>query len=277
MNPVNHKRGAVVKMPYDPSLLDHPEILSLLFYPRKEAGRRPPGHALRLDITTEDSITLGSRMYPAAPDGPHILFFHGNGEIAEDYDDIGPIYNDVGMNFMVVDYRGYGASQGAPGVTSMLADAHAAINVLENWMTAEKRTGPLWVMGRSLGSAPAIELAYSRPEKMSGLIVESGFSQTLPLLRRLGINVDRLNISGDSIFSNADKIAAYTGPTLIIHAQYDQIIPLDHGRELLARSPAATKKLRVIPDADHNTLLMMAGMNYFHIIRDFIAIANAQL
>lgn len=260
-----------MNLPTNLSQLDHPDITGLLFYPRKESGKKPPDHVLRLDITTGDGIALGSRLYPAAPEAPHILFFHGNGEIAEDYDDIGRIYTQLDMSFMVVDYRGYGASQGVPGVTSMLADAHAAIYRLEDWMAVEKRTGPLWVMGRSLGSAPAIELAYARPEKMSGLIIESGFSQTLPLLRRLGIDVDRLNIPKENVFSNADKITAYSGPTLIIHAQYDQIIPLDHGRELLARSPATTKKMHVIPDADHNTLLMMAGMNYFHIIKNFIA------
>ncbi|RJP45571.1 MAG: alpha/beta hydrolase [Desulfobacteraceae bacterium] len=261
-------------IPDNLSPLDHPEVISLLFYPRRDSGQPLPQHVTRIDIATADGLRLDNRLYPAAPEKPHILFFHGNGEIAEDYDDIGRIYTQSGMSFVVVDYRGYGASQGMPGVTSMLADAHAAINRINDWMAVEKRTGPLWVMGRSLGSAPAIELAYACPEKMSGLIIESGFSQTMPLLRRLGINVDRLNIPDNKVFSNADKIAAYTGPTLIIHAQYDQIIPIDHGRELFARSPATTKKMHVIPDADHNTLLMMAGMDYFHIIRNFIASAG---
>lgn len=261
-------------MPIDTSPLDHPEVINLLFYPRKESGRKPPDHVLRLDIRTRDGILLGSRLYPAAPEGPHILFFHGNGEIAEDYDDIGRIYAEFGMTFMVVDYRGYGASQGVPGVASMLADARPSLDSLQHWMAVEKRIGPLWVMGRSLGSAPAIDLAYVCSEHINGLIIESGFSQTLPLLRRLGIDTDRLNIPDEKVFSNADKIAAYTGPTLIIHAQYDQIIPLSHGRELLARSPATSKKLHVVPDADHNTLLMMAGMNYFHIIRNFISFTD---
>jgi pimeloyl-ACP methyl ester carboxylesterase len=260
--------------PPDPlSVLDRPEILGLLFHPRKESGHPMPPHALGLDISTRDGIILGSRLYPGPPNGPHILFFHGNGEIAEDYDDIGPLYNDLTISFMVVDYRGYGASQGMPGIASMLADAHAALGRLEDWMAAQKRTGPLWVMGRSLGSAPAIELAHACPEKINGLIIESGFSQTLPLLRRLGIPVDGLGLTDDRIFSNAGKIAAYAGPTLIIHAQYDQIIPLDHGRELLDRSPADIKKLHVVPNADHNTLMMTAGMNYFQMIRDFISSA----
>ncbi len=261
--------------PTDLSVLDRPEILSLLFHPRKESGRPMPPQALGLDIATEDGTLLGSRLYPGPPNGPHILFFHGNGEIAEDYDDIGPLYNEVTISFMVVDYRGYGASQGMPGIASMLSDAYAALDRLEYWMAAQKRTGPVWVMGRSLGSAPAIELAHACPEKINGIIIESGFSQTLPLLRRLGIPIDDLGLPSDGIFSNSDKLASYAGPTLIIHAQYDQIIPLDHGRELLARSPADIKKLHVVPNADHNTLLMMAGMDYFRMIRDFIGSATA--
>jgi pimeloyl-ACP methyl ester carboxylesterase len=254
-----------------PSILDRPEIIDFLFYPRKESGQVIPDHAKQFDITVEDGIKINTRFYQSGPEAPHILFFHGNGEIAQDYDDIGQIYTQFNMNFMVVDYRGYGRSQGHPSVTSMLRDAHEVLNFILEWLHRENRKGPLWVMGRSLGSAPAIELAAVHPEKINGLIVESGFAETIPLLQRLGIDVDQLDIKKDRVFSNGDKIKHFSKPTLIIHAQYDQIIPLSHGEELFRRSPAAIKKLHVVPDADHNTILMMAGMSYFKLIESFIS------
>lgn len=53
---------------------------------------------------------------------PTLLFFHGNGEIVEDYDDIAQIYLKLGINFLPVDYRGYGRSTGSPTVTAMMRD-----------------------------------------------------------------------------------------------------------------------------------------------------------
>jgi len=252
------------------SVLDRPEILNYLFHPRRESGRPAPSFALNQDIETEESIHIGTRLYLTDPVMPHILFFHGNGEIAEDYDDIGAVYMSFGLNFIVVDYRGYGRSNGQPGISSMFSDAHAVFNHFVKWMPQNERKGPLWIMGRSLGSASAIELAASYPDKINGLIIESGFAHTLPLMERLGINTRNLGIEDSEVFSNAVKIKQFDGPTLIIHGQYDQIIPLDHGKDLHDQSPAVRKKMSVIDGADHNTLMMIGGRDYFDTIRDFI-------
>jgi len=262
----------------DPSVLDRPEILNFLFHPRKESGRTVPAFALNLDIeldtATDDGIHIGTRLYLTDPDSPHILFFHGNGEIAEDYDDIGSIYMNFGLNFLVVDYRGYGRSNGMPSISSMFSDAHFVLKHFFGWLEQNQRKGPLWLMGRSLGSASAIELAASFSDKINGLIIESGFAHTLPLLQRLGINTDVCGIKDSQVFSNAEKLSRFTGPTLIIHGQYDQIIPLQHGKDLFARSPADRKKIHIINGADHNTLLMIGGREYFNIIKKFIDQAN---
>ena len=177
---------------------------------------------------------------------------------------------NFGLNFIVVDYRGYGRSTGMPGIATMFSDAHDVLNHFSDWLKQNHRNGPIWIMGRSLGSASAIELAASCPEKINGLIIESGFAHTLPLLQRLGINTTILNTENSQVFSNAEKISRYAGPTLIIHGQYDQIIQLQHGNDLFSTSPAVRKKMHVINGADHNTLLMIGGREYFDVIKDFI-------
>ena len=251
--------------------VDRPEILNFLFHPRKESGRGLPAFASEQVIHTDDKdIQIGSRLYLADPLMPHLLFFHGNGEIAEDYDDIGSIYLNFGLNFIVVDYRGYGKSNGTPGIATMFKDAHCVLNHFSDWMHQHQRKGPLWIMGRSLGSASAIVLGASNPDTINGLIIESVFAHTLPLLQRLGINTNSLNIEESDFFSNAEKISGYTGPTLIIHGQYDQIIPLQHGHDLFNRSPAVNKKMHVVNGADHNTLMMIGGKEYFDVIKNFI-------
>jgi alpha-beta hydrolase superfamily lysophospholipase len=254
----------------DFSILDRPEILQFIFHPRKESGRPIPPFAENLTIDTEDGHQVGARCYLTDPAMPHVLFFHGNGEIAEDYDDIGPVYVNFGLNFMVADFRGYGRSTGNPTIAAMFSDAHAVLDYFTEWMRQNQRTGPLWIMGRSLGSAPAIELAAARPDQIAGLVIESGFAHTHDLLMRLGINPEWIGLSNRAVFSNAEKLSCFAGPTLIIHGEYDQIIPLSHARDLHDRSPAARKKLHIIPNADHNSLMMVGGRTYFEIIRDFI-------
>src|SRR5512137_841434 len=94
-------------------LLDRPEVSQVLFYPRRTYGlASTPGGARSIGVEVEPGIVLGGRLYPAAPDAPAILFFHGNGEIAEDYDDIAPMYTQLGITLLVMDYRGYGTSGG---------------------------------------------------------------------------------------------------------------------------------------------------------------------
>ncbi|MCK7515883.1 MAG: lysophospholipase [Desulfobacterales bacterium] len=85
----------------------------------------------------------------------NILFFHGNGEIVDDYDDLGPFYNRLGINFLAVDYRGYGNSTGKPTTSAMLADCHVIFKFVNDWLREKGYTGALIVMGRSLGSASA--------------------------------------------------------------------------------------------------------------------------
>ena len=256
---------------YDYSKLDQPEVVRTIFYPRLETVPLPPPEdAVDLDIPVENGIRVHARFYPASKEEPNILFFHGNGEIVSDYDEIGPYYNKYGMNFLAADYRGYGRSTGRPTATSMLADAHVVLDTARQWLHSHGYSGPLVVMGRSLGSAPAIELAASRSEEIKGLIVESGFATTLPLLLRLGVDPVRLGISEEDGFRNVRKISTLTKPTLLIHGQHDEIIPLNDAGILHAQCAAHSKEMQIVPGASHNTVIARAGEMYFKEIKRFI-------
>lgn len=170
---------------HDYSALDHPGILAYIFHPR--SSMRPPGPDDILIPVAED-VHIGACFHVAGKNAPTILFFHGNGEIVTDYDDLGPLYTRMGINSFVVDYRGYGWSTGTPTVSDMMADSYRIMDFVIQWCRDQGLNGPLSVMGRSLGSAPAIELAATRPSEVATLIVESGFAGTESLLRILGID-----------------------------------------------------------------------------------------
>jgi len=152
----------------------------------------------------------------------------------------------------------------------MMSDAHLIFQEIKAFLAEEQRNGCLLIMGRSLGSASAIEICHVHSQDVGGLIIESGFAMTLPLLQNLGVDIEQLGLGELDGFQNVPKIAAINKPTLILHAQYDRIIPLTSAEILQMHSPARNKEFQVIPGADHNTILEIAGFRYFVAIRRFI-------
>jgi alpha-beta hydrolase superfamily lysophospholipase len=250
--------------------LDQPEVLALLFHPRNELLPISAG-VVPVMIPVEDDISISGRFHLVEDlTAPAILFFHGNAETAADYDEIGPRYNQQGISFLAVEYRGYGGSGGTPTVSSMIRDAAAILTWTREWLAGQGHTGMLAVMGRSLGSVSAIELAAAHSDKIDGLIIESGIAQTMPLLLFLGIDAADLGISEMDGFKNLQKIATVSKPTYILHAQFDQFIPVQLAENLQAHCGAHAKEFQMIPGADHNNIIERTGRLYFEAIARFV-------
>ncbi len=226
--------------------------------------------AVDYHIPVDTDAVIACRFYSAGPQAPAILFFHGNGEIVEDYEEIGMNYNRLGISLLAAEYRGYGSSTGRPTASAMIRDAHTIFNEVKKWRAQQKHTGPLFVMGRSLGSASAIELAAHYEAEIAGLIIESGFAYTEPLLRFIGVDTKGLSITEADCFGNFEKIKEFKKPLLVIHAQFDQFIPVSDAEALMKNCPARRKQLKVIPLADHNSILSFGGSDYFTYIKTFI-------
>lgn len=258
----------------DYSRLDRPEILQVLFHPRPEfSGLFGGGASAGVDvlIPVEGDIAVGGRFHLTAADAPNILFFHGNGEIVADYDEMGPLYNRLGLNFLPVDYRGYGRSGGQPSIAAMMQDCHTILRYVTNWLPEHGYSGPLVLMGRSLGSASVLELAASHPDQAAGLIIESGFAFAGPLLQLLGVNPQTLGFTEEAGFNHLAKIRTWHKPLLIIHAQFDQIIPYRDAQALYDACPSREKTLVQIPGANHNDLFLVGLEQYLQAITTFVA------
>jgi len=252
----------------DYSILDRPEILMFLFHPSPDWGS--PGNipsAEDILIQVEKDVVVGARFYLAGRDAPTMLYFHGNGEIVADYDDIGPLYLRMGINFLPVDYRGYGRSSGKPTITDMMRDAHVIFDYVKNWQKEKGYKGPFILMGRSLGSASVLELSAHYIAQIDGLIIESGFAYASPLLRLLGVDMEALGIKEEDGFRNIDKIATFDKPTLIIHAENDHIISFTEGQALYDACPATDKRLLEIPGANHNDIFLRGMREYMEAVK----------
>ena len=252
----------------DYSALDRPEILSFVFYPRREFSKAPPTASDHL-IPVDKDVSISCRFYIHGQNSPSIIYFHGNGEVVSDYDSIAPMYNKLGINLFVADYRGYGASQGRPTFSNTISDAPIIFEAFADILDDGHHSGDIFVMGRSLGSASAIEIAHRHQEQMKGLIIESGFASVVNLLSMLGFSFEALGLE-DAGFPNLAKIRTITVPTLIIHGEDDSLIPPSEGEALFRNGAAEDKRLVIIPGASHNDIMWVGMEKYFQSIKEFV-------
>lgn len=249
---------------------DHPEIVNRLFFPRRESSGEPnPLKAKNYFVEMEDGIAIGCRFYPAQSNGPNILYFHGNGETVLDYDYVAPLYQKRAINLFVADYRGYGMSDGSPSSGSMIRDAHRIFHGFIDFLREMNFSGNLFVMGRSLGSAPAIEVAQHYQQQLNGLIIESGFASGRNQLMRLGMSHLFRDVQDPIGFGNHLKIKEVAIPTLIIHGDEDDIIPVTEGRMLYDLSGSQEKFSLYIPHAGHNDIMIIGLDMYMESIAKF--------
>lgn len=257
-------------------VLDRPEVTSVLFYPRRDVGvprLAPDMHTVRIPV--EQDVYVGGKVFVAAPGSPVILYFHGNGEIASDYDTIAPFYTRIGITLFVVDYRGYGLSDGAPSATALVDDA-CVVYARTRQVLADRGVdaGKLFIMGRSLGSAAALDIADRATDSgIFGLILESAFAYTFPLVERIGFLQLADAYEHRDGFGNLEKIARVKLPTLIIHGQRDWIIPVGDAEALYEAAAGQPKTLIRIAGAGHNDLMLVGHEPYFDSIAAFCGTA----
>lgn len=248
---------------------DSPDVLAVIFHPRPE-GAVLAGGFENLTVPVGNGVTIGGRFYSAGTSNPTILFFHGNGEIVADYSELAKVYTGKGINFMPMDYRGYGRSSGIPTVTTMLQDAQSAFDYSRRWLKDHGYAGRFVVMGRSLGSASALELASAHTNEIDALIIDSGFADALALAQRLGWRPTGGQTMADTLFRHCEKIRLYKGPTLIIHGTQDTIIPIADADALCQASGSVTKKMLRIRGAGHNNLLAVGFDEYFQAVSNIV-------
>jgi pimeloyl-ACP methyl ester carboxylesterase len=266
--------------PLDPAhrqSLEHPLLTGALFYPQRltpaEVPEMTEGRVLAIPVGAD---SLGAYHYCPHPAGPTVLFFHGNGEVMTDYlDGFHLELARLGLNFLVVDYRGYGLSTGAPSLPKLLEDANAAWDFAAGAMGLAP--GDIIVMGRSLGSLAAMEIAAHHGSEFRALVIESGIGgferwidRMLPLLSPHGLDAGRLKDALHAAFDHQAKMKAVTRPVLIMHTHHDEIVPVEQARILASFSDPARTTVNIFPHGGHNDIHYLNRDQYFHVLGDFL-------
>lgn len=252
----------------DYSLLDRGGASRQIFFPQADHSPTPRG-ATDYRIEVEPGVELAARLYAADPSFPTILYFHGNGEVIGHHDEIARFYHAAGANLFVVDFRGYGRSTGRPAFATLVSDAHPVSAGFHAILDASGYNIRRFVMGRSLGSHPALEIAANAADGFFGVIIESGAA----ILRRLLTFLAPVATAEEAeALSEAHeaKIRAIRLPALIIHGELDELVPLATALALHELLAETRRELVVIPGAGHNDIVYAGLAEYFEAIAGFV-------
>ena len=254
------------------SLIDNPTVSNIVFYPRKSHIPEKIAPNIKiLQLMINDQITIGGFLYLNDLDLPTILLFHGNGEIASDYQYFASRFFDCNVNLAVVDFRGYGFSSGKPYYTSLISDALPIYKEFINWIEKRNFNHSIFVLGRSLGSVCAAEIGSHNPERLKGIIFESGFASVYNMMTKL-FRVSSPHLTPISLekYSNDTRIRKFEKPVLIIHGTNDWIIPPTEGELIFQSLPEPVQKNLIMIDGAVNNDIYSYEEQYFITLKKFI-------
>lgn len=193
-----------------------------------------------------------------------VLFLHGNAGTVADRIPIAEGLVGEGLPVLLLEYRGYGRSQGRPSEEGLHEDALAGWGFLLELGWASRRQV---VFGRSMGAAVAARLVAECPS--GGLILESAFTSLRDMARLLypflpGFFSSRL----EGRFDTRRQTESVRAPLLVIHGEEDDLVPVTMGRSVY-EAGKGPKVWMPVPGAGHNDVYWVGGEEYFRRIRDF--------
>ncbi len=222
--------------------------------------RFPSAEEVTLD--TGDNITLHGWLLNSSKEDPSplLIYFGGNAEevsrMIQEMEKIGE------WSVLLVNYRGYGLSEGKPGEKAMINDAILLYDKFSK--RNDIYAGQIAVMGRSLGTAMAVHLSAKRNIAATILISPFGSLEDVA-----GSNFPFMPVGLllKHKFNLKNPAAAAVNPMLTLVASNDRIIPAHHSKKLF-KAWKGEKRFRVIEHTDHNTISMGAG--FWSSIKDFL-------
>lgn len=237
----------------------------VIFYPMKDIEFTPERAGLAFEdvyLTAKDGIKINAWFIPKDQARYTILFCHGNaGNIGHRLEKI-MLLHKLHLNVFIIDYRGYGRSQGRPSERGLYLDAQAAYDYLVN--QRQIRPEEIILFGESLGCAAVIDLGAR--SRIGGLIVEGAFTRGRDMAKRIYPFLPAFLFSDN--FNNLAKIRKIKAPKLFIHSKNDEIVPFDLARRLYQATSPPKQFAELI--GGHNSVFSDSQEKYTSAIASFI-------
>jgi len=236
-----------------------------IFFPEKEIKVYPSVLNLPFEdiyIKTEDGARINGWFIPRSNARYTLLFFHGNAGNIEHRLDKLVMLREAGVNIFIIDYRGFGKSEGRLTEEGFYLDANAAYNYLVN--SRKIRPEEIILYGESLGTAVVIDLASK--VKVAAIIVEGAFSGGRDMARKIYPFLPAFLFSNK--FDSLKKIKKVQAPKLFIHSINDEIVPFALADKLYQAASAPRELIELI--GSHNTAFLDSKEKYVSSIGLFI-------
>lgn len=241
---------------------------SLIFFPEKSIESTPAQAGLSFEdlyISTSDGVRINAWYVPHPDAKATLLWFHGNaGNLGHRVDLLRHLHQKLDVHVLMIDYRGYGRSEGHVSEYGTYQDALAAYDYLIG--RPDQDPPRIVAYGQSLGAAVAVELAVQRA--LDGLILEAPFTSIRDMAR---FHYPWLPMGGllTTRYDSLNKINKIRVPLLILHGDRDEIVPYEQGKKLYeAANPP--KRFYTIRGAGHNNTYFVGGTQYFETLAQFI-------
>ncbi len=239
---------------------------AFVYFPTKVIDRTPADEKVPYEsvtITTSDGLKLEAwYMPPTRADGAVILHCHGNSGDLSNRVGLFELFHPLGLGLLVLDYRGFGRSEGSPSEAGTGLDAEAAWRHLTQ--TRGIAASRIFLHGQSLGGGVAAELATR--VKPAGLILEATFTSLTDAAADMFWFLPVRWVMR-TWYPTKDRLAKIDCPVLVLHSRQDQIIPFHHGQALF--QAAGEPKRFVEITGDHNTGIYYCQKVYLGAIRQF--------
>lgn len=251
----------------------------LVFFPSQIIQATPSEYNLPYESVYipmgEEEYIHGWWMPSESSEAPVLLYLHGNGGNVGTNLPRAERFHSVGFSVFLIDYRGYGKSEGRfPNEERVYEDAQAAWR----YLVEEQNISPdnLYVFGHSLGGAIALELANRQPE-IPGLIVEGSFTSIKDMATHIGqYNWLPLNWVLTQRFNSKEKLSSLDMPIFYIHGTNDPVVPYEMSKELYQASEGKAE-LWLVEGAGHHDIGEMMGGTYEQKVWDFVMEKNPSL
>jgi len=199
-------------------------------------------------LTAADGTSLHGWYLPHEDAKACLLYFHGNGEhVPWCADQMGQWRDRLGINVLLMDYRGYGKSGGKPTESALIADGVLAVK----WLADRNQCTPadvvLW--GRSIGGGVAAGVAETTNPK--GIILETTFN-SLTNVAQSKFWFLPVRWLMQNQYDSEDRLRKYQGNLIQWHGAADTLIPIAMGKALFDSVPTSSKQFFVSPRAGHN-------------------------
>jgi len=236
-----------------------------VFYPERNLYATPQQMGLAYEdiyFKTEDGLTLHGWFYKSPQAKATLLYFHGNaGNIADRIEKV-MLFLELGINVFIIDYRGYGLSDGEPSERGIYKDGVASFD----YLITRKDIDPKKIVayGASLGGVVAIDLATKR--SLGGLIVDSSFTSAKEMAKIIYPFIPSLFVYLK--MDNASKITNVSAPKLFFHSRTDEVVPFSLGKKLYEMAPSPKEFLEV--QGTHNDGHMVSRPIYKEGTKSFL-------